>query len=98
LLAFIASNCNDNRQALEAGVQAQARLQLGMHDLHIIQTLIEKRATFVCSANVVRPAMRIASGLWACGDYVQGPYPATLEGAVRSGLAAADAACHSSAA
>ena len=25
------------------------------------------------------------------GDYVQGPYPATLEGAVRSGLAAADA-------
>jgi predicted NAD/FAD-dependent oxidoreductase len=24
----------------------------------------------------------------ACGDYVQGPYPATLEGAVRSGLTA----------
>jgi monoamine oxidase len=27
----------------------------------------------------------------AAGDHVQGPYPATLEGAVRSGIAAADA-------
>jgi predicted NAD/FAD-dependent oxidoreductase len=26
----------------------------------------------------------------ACGDYVAGPYPATLEGAVRSGIAAAN--------
>jgi predicted NAD/FAD-dependent oxidoreductase len=30
--------------------------------------------------------MEIAPGLRACGDYVEGPYPATLEGAVRSGL------------
>ena len=29
----------------------------------------------------------IAPGLVAAGDHVQGPYPATLEGAVRSGLA-----------
>ena len=29
-----------------------------------------------------------APGLLAAGDYVQGPYPATLEGAVRSGQAA----------
>ncbi|MEO9101348.1 MAG: FAD-dependent oxidoreductase, partial [Burkholderiaceae bacterium] len=35
-----------------------------------------------------RPAQRIASGLLACGDYVAGPYPATIEGAVRSGLSA----------
>jgi hydroxysqualene dehydroxylase len=38
-----------------------------------------------------RPPMAIAPGLWACGDYVEGPYPATLEGAVRSGVAAARA-------
>ena len=31
----------------------------------------------------------IAAGLWACGDYVEGPYPATLEGAVRAGVAVA---------
>ena len=39
------------------------------------------------ACNARRPAM--APGLWAAGDYVAGPYPATLEGAVRSGRAAA---------
>ena len=34
---------------------------------------------------------QIAPGLLACGDYVAGPYPATLEGAVRSGIAAVGA-------
>jgi len=33
--------------------------------------------------------MHIAPGLLACGDYVAGPYPATLEGAVLQGSAAA---------
>jgi hydroxysqualene dehydroxylase len=37
----------------------------------------------------VRPPALVARGLSACGDYVEGPYPATIEGAVRSGLAAA---------
>ena len=36
--------------------------------------------------------MAVAAGLFAAGDYVEGPYPATLEGAVRSGVAAARAA------
>ena len=36
-----------------------------------------------------RPAAAIAPACVAAGDYVDGPYPATLEGAVRSGLAAA---------
>ncbi|MEI8163470.1 MAG: FAD-dependent oxidoreductase, partial [Betaproteobacteria bacterium] len=30
--------------------------------------------------------------VWLAGDYVAGDYPATLEGAVRSGVAAARAA------
>jgi len=33
--------------------------------------------------------LRPMEGLLACGDYIEGPYPATLEGAVRSGVAAA---------
>ena len=52
-----------------------------------LQTVIEKRATFACVPGLRRPRQEIAPGLWACGDYVEGPYPATLEGAVRSGIA-----------
>ena len=35
--------------------------------------------------------MAVGAGLVACGDYVEGPFPATIEGAVRSGIAAARA-------
>ncbi|MES2771745.1 MAG: hydroxysqualene dehydroxylase HpnE [Pseudomonadota bacterium] len=52
----------------------------------------EQRATFSCRPNLARPPMRTAiSGLWLAGDYVCADYPATLEGAVRSGVAAARA-------
>jgi monoamine oxidase len=51
--------------------------------------LIEKRATFRCTPGLTRPSMHVAPGLTAAGDHVAGPYPATLEGAVRSGLQAA---------
>ncbi|WP_310741080.1 hydroxysqualene dehydroxylase HpnE [Ideonella aquatica] len=51
----------------------------------------EKRATFACTPGLRRPSMQIAPGLWAAGDYVDGPYPATLEGAIRAGRLAAQA-------
>jgi predicted NAD/FAD-binding protein len=51
----------------------------------------ERRATFACTPGLARPGMVIAPQLLAAGDYVAGPYPATLEGAVRSGQAAAHA-------
>ena len=54
-------------------------------------TITEKRATFACTPGLQRPPPAIAPGLLACGDYIAGPYPATLEGAVRSGLQAAEA-------
>lgn len=91
LLAFVASHCHDDRRALEHAVGVQAHKQLGLQSLQIIRTVMDKRATFVCTPLVSRPSVQITQGLLACGDYVQGPYPATLEGAVRSGLAAADA-------
>jgi len=69
--------------------QAEA---LGLGPLHVVQTVVEKRATFACTTGLRRPPARVAAGLFAAGDYVDGPYPATLEGAVRSGLAAADMA------
>ncbi len=55
----------------------------------VLRTLAEKRATFACTPNLQRPPMQVAPGLLAAGDHVQGPYPATLEGAVRAGRAAA---------
>lgn len=77
-----------NRSALTEAVQAQAASALGLHGGAVRQTVMEKRATFACTPGLRRPAARIADGLVAAGDYVTGPYPATLEGAVRSGLAA----------
>jgi squalene-associated FAD-dependent desaturase len=88
LLAFVVSASQGERDALQAQVLAQARAQLGL-ELQAAQTVVEKRATFACTPSLQRPSQDIVPGLLACGDYVAGPYPATLEGAVRSGLAAA---------
>ena len=95
LLAFVVSASHGDRDALQAQVliqaQAQLSLSLGMGQaLQAVQTVVEKRATFACTPNLKRPPPQIAPGLLACGDYIEGPYPATLEGAVRSGLAAAN--------
>jgi len=51
----------------------------------------DKRATFRCTAGVVRPPRDILPGLQAAADWVAGPYPATLEAAVLAGEAAARA-------
>jgi hydroxysqualene dehydroxylase len=90
LLAFVVSASTGNRDVLQAQVLQQARTQLGL-ELQVVQTVVEKRATFACTPGLLRPAMQIAPGLLACGDYVAGPYPATLEGAVRSGVNSARA-------
>ena len=87
LLAFVVSASNGDKAAIEREVVAQAA-GLGWH-VAPLQTIVEKRATFACLPALRRPQMQVGPGLWACGDYVEGPYPATLEGAVRSGLAVA---------
>lgn len=61
------------------------------HPLTGMRAISEKRATFLCTPGLTRPRMQVAPGLVAAGDYVDGPYPATLEGAVRAGVAAASA-------
>ena len=88
VLAFVVSASEGERDELQQRVLAQAGQQLGLHNLQPIQTVVEKRATFSCTPALKRPATAIAPGLWAAGDYIDGPYPATIEGAVRSGLAA----------
>ncbi len=88
LLAFVASAWSGTVQDLETQVRQQAQQQLGLTDLNILGTVVEKQATFACTPGLRRPSLNLASGLWAAGDAIEGPYPATLEGAVRSGQAA----------
>ena len=89
LLAFVISASHGDSATLTRQVLAQAARQLGLAGLQPVKTVVEKRATFACTPGLQRPGMQIAAGLVACGDYIAGPYPATLEGAVRSGLQAA---------
>lgn len=89
VLAMVVSANETPRELLETQALAQAAAQLGQAGLRVVQTVVEKRATFACTPGLARPPATIAPGLLACGDYVAGPYPATLEGAVLSGLAAA---------
>jgi hydroxysqualene dehydroxylase len=93
LLAFVVSASEGDREDLQRRVLQQAQTQLGLQNLRVLQTVVEKRATFACTPGLQRPDMVVTAGLWAAGDYIAGPYPATLEGAVRSGVAAAHAAC-----
>ncbi len=88
LLAFVVSAFEGERAVLEQAVLRQAREQLGLAGLEVLRTVVEKRATFACVPALDRPPQDIITGLVACGDYVAGPYPATLEGAVLSGTAA----------
>jgi hypothetical protein len=90
LLALVVSASHGERAAVQTQVLRQAHLQLAPwlagQTLQVVQTVVEKRATFACTPALCRPPAVIAPSLAACGDYIAGPYPATLEGAVRSGL------------
>ena len=55
------------------------------------RVIAEKRATFCCSPSLLRPPQQTAlPRLLLAGDYTAGDYPATLEGAVLSGLRCAE--------
>jgi uncharacterized protein with NAD-binding domain and iron-sulfur cluster len=57
-----------------------------------ILTIREKRATFASVVNIdkIRPTNKTAvTGCYVAGDFTDTAYPATLEGAVMSGVRAA---------
>ncbi len=55
------------------------------------KVIAEKRATFSCTPNLYRPTQTTEyANLFLAGDYTYANYPATIEGAVRSGFACAD--------
>lgn len=83
LLAFVVSDAHGEREELERLVLAQGQANLGVA-LQPVTTIVEKRATFACTAQMKRPAKLLLAGLSVVGDYVDGPYPSTIEGAVMS--------------
>jgi hydroxysqualene dehydroxylase len=85
LLAAVVSACTAERDDVTEQVHAQVREQLELVNVEVVQTVVEKRATLACTPMLDRPEPFVADGLWACGDFIRGPYPSTLEGAVRSG-------------
>ncbi len=55
------------------------------------KVIAEKRATFACTPNLARPNHKTAQPqLFLAGDYTHADYPATIEGAIRSGVACAN--------
>lgn len=84
---------NLTQEQLAQNVAQELREQLGISDLPIWSKVIaEKRATFSCEINLSRPAHTTPiANLLLAGDFTSGDYPATLEGAVISGLRCAEA-------
>ncbi|MBS1189047.1 MAG: Amine oxidase [Rhodocyclaceae bacterium] len=78
----------------DAALAERLHRELGLPTPPLWQQVIrEKRATFSCQPNLARPGHATAHPrLWLAGDMTWEEFPATLEGAVRSGLRAARAA------
>lgn len=101
LLAVVVSASNEASALDQAELAAAISLQLAevlerpeLREPLWSKVITEKRATFACTPALTRPSNQTAlAGLWLAGDYTQGDYPATIEGAVRSGLRAAYLCC-----
>ncbi|MGI4843587.1 MAG: hydroxysqualene dehydroxylase HpnE [Janthinobacterium lividum] len=97
LLAVVVSVAADAaalaQDALGKMIAAQLAHDLRRPELAAPQwtrVITEKRATFSCTPGLVRPGNETPlPGLVLAGDYTAGDYPATLETAVQSGMAAA---------
>jgi len=86
------SHQEQSHEQLALTVAQELRAQIGITATPLWHQIIaEKRATFSCEPNLSRPpAMTPLNNLVLAGDYTAGDYPATLEGAVLSGIRCAN--------
>lgn len=80
-----------SQDALVQKVIAELKGEFGIAETpHWCKVIAEKRATFCCSPDLHRPPQQTSlPKLFLAGDYTSGDYPATLEGAVQSGVSCA---------
>jgi squalene-associated FAD-dependent desaturase len=78
--------------ALEAAVGRQLSAAFGLPPPTAAATIVEKRATVVPAPGLKRPPTQLLPGLLLAADAAHSDYPSTIEGSVRSGIAAAQAA------
>jgi squalene-associated FAD-dependent desaturase len=79
--------------ALAQAVASQLTRELGLPPPVAARVITERRATIVPAPGLTRPATTLpVPGLYLAGDSADSLYPSTIEGSVRSGLAAARAA------
>ncbi len=97
LLGVVISASTAQRSLDAATLAAEVHRQLcgllpGLPVPSWTKVITERQATFACVPGMQRPStLTELPGIVLAGDHVASDYPATLEGAVRSGLRAAEA-------
>lgn len=87
------AHLNLSAEALCSAVAKQLCETLGFPSPTASAVMIEKRATLLATPQLVRPSTTLGlKGLYLAGDAADSPYPSTIEGSVRSGQQAAQAA------
>ncbi len=96
LLAVVISGTGSHQTLPQAqlaeAVMAQLKLAFPKLSSPLWHKVIaEKRATYACTPDLTRPPPQTAlPNFYLAGDYCYADYPATIEGAVRSGLICAE--------
>lgn len=92
LLAVVVSAEGKHQKLTQDDLALSVAKELKMAFPHLPKPLwhkviAEKRATFSCVPDLARPTNRtVQNNLYLAGDYTYASYPATIEGAVRSGI------------